>query len=224
MSKRERGGFKASRHGKASPAGDKSLQKKAAEHREAKGATPKAGTRAGARNPLLRGARINPRVIDGTETVVQLVEGTFQAYNSGRLREACTLYSEKMLKSDVTVGLTLTGALTPAGLGMAADPAHRGGVRRLDHQHRCEPVPRYALRAGPRDAPRDADGERHGAARTGRGAHLRHLLRLRRPAQHGRVLPEDPAVAGVPEADVERRVPLAVRQVHRGARAGARNW
>ena len=121
MSERERGGFKASRYGKkASPAGDKSQQKKAAEHREAKGAAPKAGVRAGARNPLLRGARINPRVIDGTETVVQLVEGTFQAYNSGRLREACALFSGKMLKSDVTVGLTLTGALTPAGLGMSA--------------------------------------------------------------------------------------------------------
>ena len=116
MSKRERGGFKASRHGKASPAGDKSQQKKAAENREAKGAAQRKGTR----NPFLRGARIMPRTIDGTETVVQLVEGTFQAYNSGRLREACTLYSEKMLRPDVTVGLTLTGALTPAGLGMSA--------------------------------------------------------------------------------------------------------
>ncbi len=115
MSKRERGGFKASRHGKASPVGDKSRQKRAAEQREAKGAVPPKG----ARNPLLRGARINPRTIDGTETVVQLVEGTFQAYNSGRLREACTLFSEKMLKPDVTVGMTLTGALTPAGLGMS---------------------------------------------------------------------------------------------------------
>jgi deoxyhypusine synthase len=61
-----------------------------------------------------------PRRIDGTETVVQLVDGTYQAYNSGRLREACHLFSGKMLKSDVTVGLTLTGALTPAGLGMSA--------------------------------------------------------------------------------------------------------
>jgi deoxyhypusine synthase len=116
MSKRERGGLKASRLGhKPNPAGDKAKQKKAAERREAKGAVP-----ARTRNPFLRGARINPRVIDGTETVVQLVEGTFQAYNSGRLREACQLFSEKMLRPDVTVGLTLTGALTPAGLGMSA--------------------------------------------------------------------------------------------------------
>jgi deoxyhypusine synthase len=117
MSKRERGGFKASRHGsKASAAGDKSKQKKAAERRESAGAIQ----RKGIRNPFLRGARIMPRRIDGTETVVQLVEGTFQAYNSGRLREACQLYTEKMLRPNVTVGLTLTGALTPAGLGMSA--------------------------------------------------------------------------------------------------------
>ncbi|MEK7239191.1 MAG: deoxyhypusine synthase [Gemmatimonadota bacterium] len=118
MTERERGGFKASRHGggKASAGGDKSKQKKAAERREAKGV--KVGAQA--QNRFLRGARIDPRVIDGTESVVQLIDGTFQAYNSGRLREACHLFSEKMLAKDVTVGLTLTGALTPAGLGMSA--------------------------------------------------------------------------------------------------------
>ena len=112
-----RGGFKASRSGrKASPAGDKSKQKQAAERREAKGV--QVATKH--RSPILRGARIAPRRIDGTESVVQLVDGTFQAYNSGRLREACQLFADKMLRGDVTVGLTLTGALTPAGLGMSA--------------------------------------------------------------------------------------------------------
>ena len=120
MTERERGGSKASRHGggRANAGGDKSKQKKAAERREAKGV--KVGTEAQAQNRFLRGARIDPRVINGTETVVQLIEGTFQAYNSGRLREACQLFSDKMLAKDVTVGLTLTGALTPAGLGMSA--------------------------------------------------------------------------------------------------------
>jgi len=122
MSDRERGGFKASRHGgkagaaKASAGGDKSKQKKAAEQREARGSKVATKTQ----NRFLRGARIMPRKIDGTESVVQLVEGTFQAYNSGRLREACQLFADKMLAKDVTVGLTLTGALTPAGLGMSA--------------------------------------------------------------------------------------------------------
>jgi deoxyhypusine synthase len=117
---RVRGGFKASRHGtgtiaRPSAAGNKSAQKKAAEQREAK--SPKVGTKTV--SAFLRGKRIEPRKIDGRETVVQLVEGTFQSYNSGRLREACALFTELMLDKKVTVGMTLTGALTPAGLGMS---------------------------------------------------------------------------------------------------------
>src|SRR5258708_554227 len=38
---------------------------------------------------------------------------------SARQREACQLFTSRMLESDVTIGMTLTGALTPAGLGMA---------------------------------------------------------------------------------------------------------
>lgn len=117
---RARGGFKASRHGdgkRASAAGNKSSQKKAAEQREAKGAK-KVITKAA--SPFLRGRKIDPRKIDGTETVVQLVEQCFQSYNSGRLREACQLFTDKMLTPTCTVGLTLTGALTPAGLGMSS--------------------------------------------------------------------------------------------------------
>lgn len=117
---RERGGFKASRHGdgkaqRASAAGNKAEQKKAAEQREAK--SHKVGTKAV--SPLLRGKKIDPRKLDGTETVVQLVEGAFQSYNSGRLREGCQLFTQMMLEKNVTVGMTLTGALTPAGLGMS---------------------------------------------------------------------------------------------------------
>src|SRR5207244_13643143 len=48
------------------------------------------------------------------------IEGTYLADNAARLREACQLFTEKMLESDVTVGLSITGALTPAGLGMSA--------------------------------------------------------------------------------------------------------
>jgi deoxyhypusine synthase len=116
---RERGGFKASRHGtataRASASGPKAAQKRAAEAREASG--KKVATAAASR--FLKGKRIAPRRIDGAETVVQLIDGTFQAYNSGRLREAAQLFTEKMLRPKVTVGLTLTGALTPAGLGMS---------------------------------------------------------------------------------------------------------
>ncbi len=116
---RERGGFKASRHGtgeRASAAGPKAAQKKAAEQREAAGARHTSAEK----SRFLRGGRIDPRRIDGRETVVDLVEGTFLAYNAARLREACQLFTTKMLDKDVTVGLTLTGALTPAGIGMSA--------------------------------------------------------------------------------------------------------
>jgi deoxyhypusine synthase len=69
---------------------------------------------------FLRGGRIDPRRIDGHESVADLIDGTFLAYNAARLREACHLLTTKMLAPDVTVGLSITGALTPAGLGMAA--------------------------------------------------------------------------------------------------------
>ena len=41
------------------------------------------------------------------------------SYNGGRLRELCQVFARKMLEPDCTVGLTLSGALTPAGLGMS---------------------------------------------------------------------------------------------------------
>ncbi len=69
---------------------------------------------------FLRGRRIDPKPITSTTKLVDLVDNTFVAYNAARLREACQLFSEKMLEPDVTVGVTLTGALTPAGLGMSA--------------------------------------------------------------------------------------------------------
>jgi deoxyhypusine synthase len=53
-------------------------------------------------------------------TVAELIDSAFLAYNAARLREACQLFVEKMLDDSVTVGLSITGALTPAGLGMSA--------------------------------------------------------------------------------------------------------
>src|SRR2546423_197517 len=113
---RDRGGFKASRHGKASAAGPKAEQKIAAEQREKSGVKHTAHDA----SRFLRGQRIDPRRIDGNETVAELIEGTYLAYNAARLREACQLFTEKMLDAGVTVGLSITGALTPAGLGMSA--------------------------------------------------------------------------------------------------------
>jgi deoxyhypusine synthase len=70
-------------------------------------------------NEFLRGPRINPKAITGKETAAELVENAFLAYNAGRLAEGCRLFAERMLEDDVTVGMSLTGAMTPAGLGMS---------------------------------------------------------------------------------------------------------
>jgi deoxyhypusine synthase len=48
------------------------------------------------------------------------VDESFRAYNGARLREACQLFTNKMLEPEVTIGMSITGALTPAGLGMSA--------------------------------------------------------------------------------------------------------
>lgn len=69
------------------------------------------------RNRFLSGRKINTSPIKKNASVTQLVEEYFQAYNAGRLSEACRLFVTKMLQPDVTIGMSLTGALTPAGLG-----------------------------------------------------------------------------------------------------------
>lgn len=66
---------------------------------------------------VLSGLRILPPGLTGRETVSEMVEKTFFAYNAARLREACNVVVQKMLRPEVTVGISLAGALTPAGLG-----------------------------------------------------------------------------------------------------------
>jgi len=58
----------------------------------------------------------------GSAEVRQLIDGGFQAFNAGRLSEACHIFADKMLspENDTTIGLTVAGALTPAGLGGCA--------------------------------------------------------------------------------------------------------
>jgi deoxyhypusine synthase len=72
------------------------------------------------RSRFLSGARIEPGPVRKDMRAADLIDTAFLAYNGGRLREGCRLFAERMLEDDVTVGVTLTGALTPAGLGMSA--------------------------------------------------------------------------------------------------------
>ena len=72
------------------------------------------------KSKFLQGRRIDPAPITTKTTVADLVDGAFLAYNAARLREACQLFTRKMLEPEVTIGLSITGALTPAGLGISA--------------------------------------------------------------------------------------------------------
>jgi deoxyhypusine synthase len=63
--------------------------------------------------------RIAPPPVTAQTGVAQLIDEACLSYNAGRLREACQLFTRKMLAEDCTVGLTVSGALTPAGLGMS---------------------------------------------------------------------------------------------------------
>jgi deoxyhypusine synthase len=61
--------------------------------------------------------RIDPPPLTARSSLSQMIEEAFLSYNAGRLREACRLLATKMLAEDTTLGLSLSGALTPAGLG-----------------------------------------------------------------------------------------------------------
>ena len=61
--------------------------------------------------------RLNPLGVGKNISAADLIDQTFLAYNGGRLREAAKLLTEKMLPKDGFIGMSLTGALTPAGLG-----------------------------------------------------------------------------------------------------------
>ncbi len=67
----------------------------------------------------LSGKRILPAPISKDTDIVTLIDN-MDAYNGGRLRAACQLLKDRYSQDDVTVGMSLAGALTPAGLGPSA--------------------------------------------------------------------------------------------------------
>ncbi len=72
------------------------------------------------KSAYLTGKKISPAPITKGISLVDLVDRSLLAYNGARLREACQLFTQRMLEKDVTIGMSITGALTPAGLGKAA--------------------------------------------------------------------------------------------------------
>ena len=72
------------------------------------------------RGKFMSGKRIQPKNLTGKEKLTDIIDETFLAYNSARLKEGCQLFVEKMLEPNVTIGMSLSGALTPAGLGCSS--------------------------------------------------------------------------------------------------------
>lgn len=73
--------------------------------------------------------KIAPAPMPAEISVVDLIDGYFTAYNSARLREACHLLSRDVMQDGVTVGVSLSGAMTPAGFGTSVlAPLMRHGL------------------------------------------------------------------------------------------------
>jgi len=72
------------------------------------------------KNRFLQGQKIQPKPLRAGMRVDEVVDQAFLAYNAGRLQKACRLFAERMLEPDVTVGMSLSGAMTPAGVGLSA--------------------------------------------------------------------------------------------------------
>jgi deoxyhypusine synthase len=76
---------------------------------------------------LHKNRRLQPPPLDtASGDVATLIDTYFNAYNSARLREACQLMA-RMIDEGATVGVSLSGALTPAGLSSVLVPMMRKG-------------------------------------------------------------------------------------------------
>ena len=77
------------------------------------------GSSGHSRQQFLSGKPIRYYRPTGSQEIRRLIDEGFQAFNAGRLSEACEIFAEKMLapEQETTVGLTIAGAMTPAGLG-----------------------------------------------------------------------------------------------------------
>src|SRR5215813_11951573 len=71
--------------------------------------------------------RIRPTPLSrGSTDVADLIDTYFNAYNSARLREACQTFA-RMIDDGTTIGVSIAGALTPAGLSSVLVPLMQAG-------------------------------------------------------------------------------------------------
>ena len=114
----------------------------------------------------------------GSAEVRQLIDGGFQAFNAGRLSEACHIFADKMLAPGARHHhrpdrRRRADAGRPRRLRHRADGPRPG---RLRHQHRRESLSRSPLRAELHAAPRLAVPRRRRAVRAGHHPHLRRAV------------------------------------------------
>ena len=158
--------------------------------------------------------RLNPLGVGKNISAADLIDQTFLAYNGGRLREAAQLLTEKMLPNDGYIGMSLTGALTPAGLGKSClIPLMKAGFvdwivstgANLYHDlHYGLDMQLYA------GSPFLDDVE---LAPRRRHPHLRRAVRLQRAARYRCVRARGHSRAGIPARDGHGRVSLSPRQI-----------
>jgi len=68
----------------------------------------------------LSGPRIQPAPIHPGMRVDELMDTSFLAYNAGRLQQAARLLVDRYLADGVTVGMSLSGAMSPAGVSLSS--------------------------------------------------------------------------------------------------------
>ena len=66
-----------------------------------------------------RGAPVNPPAITADMPFESVIEECMTSFNARSLRTACALFAEKVVAQETVVGLSIAGALVPAGLGQS---------------------------------------------------------------------------------------------------------
>lgn len=69
------------------------------------------------RSCLHRHLPLNPEPLQKGMTVDQVIESSMFSFNAGTFRKACELFAKHIVRNNVRVGVSLAGALVPAGIG-----------------------------------------------------------------------------------------------------------
>ncbi len=66
---------------------------------------------------LDRHSKLKPGPISKGMTVDQVIESSMFSFNAGTFRKACELFAKNVVRKNVRIGMSLAGALVPAGIG-----------------------------------------------------------------------------------------------------------